>query len=129
MIKSVEVNFGEAKLEFKCLTGCEEEYSLHTLQNVLPPKMFSKIAQKKALAEVKAAGIEQLESCPFCDFAIIPGENDKIFRCLNPDCMKESCRSCKEPNHVPLRCDEVEHDAEVKTRVFIENRMTEALLR
>lgn len=91
--------------------------------------MFSKLAQKKALAEIKAAGIEELETCPFCDFASIPNESDKIFRCLNPDCMKESCRKCKEPNHVPLKCEEVEKDQDVKARTYIENKMTEALLR
>ncbi|XP_018569505.1 E3 ubiquitin-protein ligase RNF216-like [Anoplophora glabripennis] len=91
--------------------------------------MFSKWAQKKAVAEIKAAGIEELESCPFCDFAYIPNESDKIFRCLNPDCMKESCRKCKEPNHLPLKCEEVEKDENVKARTYIENKMTEALLR
>ncbi|CAH1115578.1 unnamed protein product [Psylliodes chrysocephalus] len=127
--KSCEVTLGDGKTDFKCLNHCTEEFSLLTLQKVLPPKMFSKLAQKKALAEVKAAGIEELESCPFCDFASIPNISDKIFRCLNPDCMKESCRLCKEENHVPYKCDEVEKDEDVKARVFVENQMTEALLR
>lgn len=43
--------------------------------------------------------------------------------------MKESCRECKEPSHVPLRCDEVEKANDVKMRTYIEDRMTEALLR
>lgn len=87
------------------------------------------MAQKKQLAEIKAAGIEELEVCPFCDFATIPAPGDKIFRCLNAECMKESCRECKEPSHVPLRCDEVESDKDVKARTYIENKMSEALLR
>lgn len=87
------------------------------------------MAQKKQLAEIKAAGIEELEVCPFCDFATIPVPGDKIFRCLNAECMKESCRQCKEPSHVPLRCEEVEGDKEVKARTYIENKMSEALLR
>lgn len=36
VIKSCEVNFGEGKLEFRCLNGCLLGYSLR----VLPPKMF-----------------------------------------------------------------------------------------
>ncbi|XP_050501008.1 uncharacterized protein LOC126880956 isoform X2 [Diabrotica virgifera virgifera] len=127
--KSCEISMGEAKTEIMCLNGCPIEFTLHTLQLVLSPKLFSKLAQKKALAEVRAAGIDELESCPFCDFASIPNTEDKIFRCLNPDCMKESCRLCKEENHVPYKCDEVEKDDDVKARVYVENKMTEALLR
>ncbi|CAG2064970.1 unnamed protein product, partial [Timema podura] len=85
--------------------------------------------QRKQMEEVKAAGIEDLESCPFCDFATILPNDDKVFRCLNLDCMKESCRLCKELNHVPLRCDEVEKSEEIKLRTYIEDRMTQALVR
>lgn len=98
-------------------------------QSALNPKLFSKIAQKRQVAEVKAAGIEDLESCPFCDFAAIPAKTDKIFRCLNPDCMKETCRRCKEPSHIPLKCEEVEKDEDVRRRTYIENKMSEALLK
>ncbi|CAG9859328.1 unnamed protein product [Phyllotreta striolata] len=127
--KSSEITLGKGEINVKCLNDCIEEFSIAVLQKVLPPKMFSVLAQKKAVAEVKAAGIEDLETCPFCDFASIPNGADRIFRCLNPDCMKESCRSCKNENHIPYRCDEVEKDDEVKARVFIENQMTEALVR
>ncbi|KAJ8949309.1 hypothetical protein NQ318_006734 [Aromia moschata] len=127
--QSCEVALGEGKTNFSCLSDCTAEFTLQTLQNALPPKMFSKLAQKKAIAEVKAAGIPELETCPFCDFATIPNETDKIFRCLNADCMKESCRGCKQPNHVPLKCEEVEVDEAVKARTYVENKMTEALLR
>ncbi|PSN44723.1 hypothetical protein C0J52_16651 [Blattella germanica] len=98
-------------------------------EGLLKPSIFSRMLQRKQLEEVKAAGIEDLESCPFCDFASIPPRGDKIFKCLNPDCMRESCRLCKEPNHIPLRCEEVEKPAEVKARTYIEDRMTEALVR
>ncbi|XP_025831279.1 uncharacterized protein LOC108735577 isoform X2 [Agrilus planipennis] len=127
--KSIEVAFGEGKLQFPCLSTCTSEFSLQTLQNVLNPKIFSKIALKKQVEEVKAAGIEDIESCPFCDFVSIPAKEDKLFRCLNPSCMKESCRECKEPSHVPLRCEEVEKDEDVKARIYIENKMAEALIR
>lgn len=81
------------------------------------------------MEEVKAARIEELEMCPFCDFATIPHENDKIFKCLNPECMKESCRQCKEPSHLPYKCDEIEKPDDVKLRIYVENKMTEALLK
>ena len=59
----------------------------------------------------------------------MPNEEDKVVKCLNPPCMKESCRLCKEVNHVPLRCNQVEKQDELKMRTFIENKMTEALVR
>ena len=38
--------------------------------------------------------MEDMEQCPFCDFALI-NENpaEKLFCCQNPDCLRESCRS------------------------------------
>lgn len=38
-------------------------------------------------------------------------------------------RLCKEPNHVPLRCDEVEKQGETDMRTYIEARLTEAMIR
>ncbi len=45
--------------------------------------------------EIRRADIPDLVSCPFCSFAtIIPDDDpDKVFRCMNPECLKESCRS------------------------------------
>ena len=43
--------------------------------------------------------------------------------------MKETCRACGEPNHIPLRCDEVEKRDELDMRTFIENRVSEAMIR
>lgn len=70
-------------------------------QAVLKPSVFSMMLRRKQLEEVKAAGIEDLEMCPFCDFASIPPHEDKVFRCLNPDCMRESCRYVARLFNVP----------------------------
>nr|CAD7452682.1 unnamed protein product [Timema tahoe] len=128
LVGGAETQIGDDKTVFPCLTTCEAEFSLKTLQAVLKPSIFSRMLQRKQMEEVKAAGIEDLESCPFCDFATILPNDDKVFRCLNLDCMKESCRLCKEVNHVPLRCDEVEKSEEIKLRTYIEDRMTQALV-
>ena len=40
-----------------------------------------------------------------------------------------SSRLCKEPNHIPLRCDEVEKGLELEMRKFIEEHVTEAMIR
>lgn len=39
------------------------------------------------------AEIDGLECCPYCPYAVIvDNPDDKVFRCLNPECMKETCR-------------------------------------
>jgi len=79
---------------------------------------------------VQAAGLADLVQCPACNFAtIMPDPLDKIVRCRNPECGKETCRLCQEDNHIPLTCDEVEKDSDVADRVRLENAMTEAMLR
>lgn len=96
---------------------------------VLDSVTFAKLAQRKQIEEIEKANIDGLESCPFCDFATIPDPHDKLFFCLNKDCMKESCRKCRKVSHIPLKCEEIEYDEDVKMRTYIENKMSEALLR
>ena len=68
-----------------------------------------------------------LESCPFCDYCEILAEGEKVFQCRNPECRKMSCRHCREINHAPLRC--MESSTETRSRTYVEERMTQALLR
>ena len=68
-----------------------------------------------------------LESCPFCDYAQVPRDTDKLFECQNPECQQVSCRACREANHLPLRCEE--HAMKQRLSNYVEAKMTEALLR
>lgn len=126
--RSAEVAIGNAQNGFGCLTTCTAEFSLKVLRMVLKPTVFSRMVQKRQLEEVQAAGIEDLENCPFCGFATIPHPDSTVFMCYNPECMRDSCRKCKRHSHIPQRCEEIE-SKEVKMRTFIENRMTDALVR
>uniref|UniRef100_A0A0C9QJK2 Rnf216_1 protein n=3 Tax=Fopius arisanus TaxID=64838 RepID=A0A0C9QJK2_9HYME len=127
IIKGTDTKLGEGDTHVPCFQDCGAEFSLATLQEILKPTKFSILVKKRQAAEVAAAGLEGLVSCPFCHFASIPPEGDKVFKCLNSECMKESCIQCKEPNHVPLRCNEV--GKADKARKYIEEKMTEALAR
>ena len=61
----------------------------------------------KQVAEINSAGIEGLESCPFCDFkAIVDDADEEIFWCGNEKCGAATCRKCKK---------------EVKKIFFVEN--------
>src|SRR5699024_6031984 len=79
----------------------------------------------------EAAGIEGLHECPFCDFRAIcpPVEEDREFRCFNPECEKVSCRLCNKPSHVPMTCGEARQDGHLSTRDQSEEAMSEALMR
>lgn len=46
----------------------------------------------KQIQEIKAANIEGLETCAFCDYSVILSKNIKTINCLNPECLKETCR-------------------------------------
>lgn len=66
---------------------------MNTLSVVLEPNLFSKVLRNIQNEEVKKAGLENLESCQYCTYAaIIENQADKVFRCLNPECLKEICR-------------------------------------
>lgn len=92
IVRGTELILGDGKAHVDCLLKCGSEFPLSVLQQVLPPTKFSILLCKRQEAEVMAAGLEGLVSCPFCHFASIPPPEDRVFRCLNPNCMKESCR-------------------------------------
>ncbi|XP_046338609.2 uncharacterized protein LOC124119946 [Haliotis rufescens] len=129
--RSTESALGEGKTKFPCLTGeCEYDIPLTVLQEVLTSAMFSRMLSRLQEEEIRMAEIPDLVSCPFCNFAtIMANPSDKVFKCLNSECLKETCRLCKEPNHVPLKCEEVEKQGETSMRTYIENRISEAMLR
>ncbi|XP_066255060.1 uncharacterized protein [Euwallacea similis] len=127
--KYVEVRMGDGLTNFPCCNECDSDFDVHVLQMVLPNNTFERLMLKIQSEEVKRANVDGLETCPFCEFASIPPQESKIFKCENPDCLKESCRLCRHKSHIPKRCNEIEYDEDVKRRTFIENMMTEALAR
>ncbi|KAG8281403.1 hypothetical protein J6590_059697 [Homalodisca vitripennis] len=129
ILKSTEVRIGDGHTTFPCLSDCGSHFSLNLLQNLLETRAFSKLLQRIQLDEVRAAEIEGLEMCPFCEFATIPPPETNIFTCLNPECLRESCRKCHKDSHIPLRCNEVEDDEQTRARKYIEDEMTKALVR
>ena len=76
-----------------CTGTCEHQFPLKTLQDILPANLFSLALRKMQEEELRQAAIPDLVSCPFCSFAtIMPDTVDKVFKCLNPDCLRDSCR-------------------------------------
>mmetsp|Transcript_14661 Transcript_14661/g.32933 ORF Transcript_14661/g.32933 Transcript_14661/m.32933 type:complete len:851 (-) Transcript_14661:120-2672(-) len=136
----VEIKLGEGEiLKVMCPSthGCQEALPPAELRRALPEALQGKLdkcmeeSNIQALKQISGDGAK-LEQCPFCDYVQMmdttPEEN-KVFVCLNDDCGKESCRLCKEENHIPLRCSEVEKKSQTTHRVAVEERMSEALIR
>ena len=127
------VAIGDGKSCLSCLAGeCNENISIATLEKTLDKEVFSKWVLKIQAAEVEQAGIEGIEQCPFCPFVQIINNTpdiEPIFVCQHPKCSKQSCRLCKDMAHPNLKCGQVEKDAEVEKRTYIERKMTEALIR
>ncbi|KAF6759266.1 hypothetical protein DFP72DRAFT_1102545 [Ephemerocybe angulata] len=114
--------------------GCKIVFAPSELERILPPKLFFLYERLKQQKELKDAGLEGLEECPFCDWACVievSKEEDKLFRCGNEDggCGVVSCRLCGKKEHVPKTCKEMEDDRHLDGRIAIEEAMTKALMR
>ena len=124
---------GDYKFEFKCFNdACDGEFGLQVLRKVLDSNTFSNLIQNMQKEEIKKAGIEGLESCPSCGYSmIVENPDEKVFKCSRRDCLKETCRFCKEDSHLPKNCEEMKRDKgqEDEMRKFIENRVTESMIR
>ena len=97
----------------------------------LDAKLLEVLDRLQQQSELRTAGLENLESCPFCDYAAIypPVTEDKEFRCKMPDCERVSCRLCKADSHLPLTCAEHKKEQGVSERHILEEAMTNAIIR
>ncbi|KAG1852496.1 hypothetical protein F4604DRAFT_1805515 [Suillus subluteus] len=123
---------GEHNPNIVCMdqSGCKLFFPQSELERFLTPKLlelYHRVSQRK---DIEAAGLENLEECPFCDYkCVIENEMEKLFRCENVDCGAVSCRECKKPDHLPKSCKEVESDKHLDAQHIVEEAMTRALMR
>ncbi|KAJ6547672.1 hypothetical protein B0H19DRAFT_1212188 [Mycena capillaripes] len=111
-------------------SGCKLAFPDTELYRFLTPKLMSLYERVKQTKEVEAAGIEGLEECPFCEYkCVIENEQEKLFACRNDECAAVSCRQCKQLDHLPKSCKEMEEDKTLDGRHTIEEAMTRALMR
>eukprot|EP01018_Ginkgo_biloba_P020291 Gb_03853 [translate_table: standard] len=110
-------------------SGCKESIPLSEVRRALPDDIVERYEQRQAQQAIAQAKLEDLVYCPFCNFACEVDKDVRVLECLNKDCAKASCVQCKEPSHVPLRCEEVEKKSETVVRRQIEEMMTKAVIR
>jgi len=125
------VSFEEVTI-LKCpeMGGCEKKgiFTDAVLAKCMTEENFNRYSQRSTALAAAFAGVGELVECPFCDFVVsMPNEEDHVVVCLNPLCLKKSCRKCKYVSHLPQRCDEVERDWEVEIRTQVEEAVSNAV--
>lgn len=67
--------------------------------------------------------------CPKCGSQATLPKKEKTLSCPLDSCRHQSCRTCREPAHEPLKCSEVEKTIVTEARSLIEESMTDAYVR
>ncbi|KAI0120355.1 hypothetical protein F4776DRAFT_250587 [Hypoxylon sp. NC0597] len=133
MRTQAETNIGLSKHELTCMSmdGCSAGFSLAQRNLFLDKRSRIALERIEQEAALRMAGIENLETCPFCPYAAEypPVEVDKEFRCVNPGCEKVSCRLCRKETHIPKTCAESAADHGLDARHVLEEAMSAALIR
>ncbi|KAG5635251.1 hypothetical protein H0H81_011937 [Sphagnurus paluster] len=78
-----ETLLGSHNPNIKCMdqSGCTALISTSELQRFLPPKLMELYERVKQRKELDSAGLEGLEECPFCDWAVvIENPDEKLLR-------------------------------------------------
>ncbi|OCK85963.1 hypothetical protein K432DRAFT_438909 [Lepidopterella palustris CBS 459.81] len=129
----VESQMGQSKCRPLCMStdSCDAEFTNELLKALLDEKIFVRLELMQQQEDIRAAGIQNLEDCPFCDFKAEcpPVEVDKEFRCQKPDCKIVSCRLCRLETHIPQTCEEFAKENKLHVRHTVEEAMTKALIR
>ncbi|CAK7199689.1 hypothetical protein SEUCBS139899_002372 [Sporothrix eucalyptigena] len=131
--RMAENQIGLSKYTLACMSmdGCKAGFSYDQRGLFLDQKTtvaLERIEQEHVLRE---AGIENLETCPYCPFAAEypPVEINKEFVCQNPECEAVTCRLCRKDTHIPKTCAEVERENGPSARLTIEEAMSAAMIR
>ncbi len=86
-------------------SGCKLPFPESELHRFLSEKLLALYDRVKQRKEIEAAGLENLEECPFCDYkVVIDNEAEKLFRCEKEDCGAVTCRGCKKPVRYLVTC-------------------------
>jgi TRIAD3 protein (E3 ubiquitin-protein ligase RNF216) len=77
-------------------SGCKLSFPESQLRRMLNGKLMDLYNRIKQMKEIEAAGLENLEACPFCEYkVVIENEDEKLLWCRNEECSAVSCRECK----------------------------------
>ncbi len=87
-------DIGNSQYKLRCMdfSDCNATFSRDQRLRFLDEKTIEKLERLQQQEELRLADLDNLSTCPFCDFAAIcpPIEEDREFRCHNPRC-EEVC--------------------------------------
>ena len=130
---NAETDMTSLKYALRCMdtSRCEATFSRDERARFLDAATIKKLERLQQQDDIRRAEMGDLETCPFCEYAAIcpPPEVNKIFECGNPDCLAQSCRICREMEHLPLSCKEARRENGIGERHAIEEARTHALIR
>ncbi|KAI3556934.1 ubiquitin-conjugating enzyme [Colletotrichum abscissum] len=131
--RNAETVVGLSKYEITCMSidGCDSGFAHKERSKFINDQLSQALDRIESEANLRMAGIDGLETCPFCPYAAEypPVDINKEFKCENPDCQVVSCRLCREETHIPRTCDEAAGDSAEGARRQIEEAMSSALIR
>jgi TRIAD3 protein (E3 ubiquitin-protein ligase RNF216) len=124
---------GYQKYQLNCVSidGCKGTFSKDQKDLFLDDKLVAALDKIEQEANLRLADIPDLERCPFCPYAAEypPVEENKEFRCDNPECGIVSCRLCRKATHIPKSCEENMREMGHSLRRQIEEARSAALIR
>ncbi|KAJ0327283.1 hypothetical protein COL5a_006075 [Colletotrichum fioriniae] len=131
--RNAETVVGLSKYEITCMStdGCDAGFAHKERAKFINGQLNQALDRIESEANLRMAGIDGLETCPFCPYAAEypPVDINKEFKCENPDCQVVSCRLCREETHIPRTCEEAAGDSTEGARRQIEEAMSTAIIR
>lgn len=128
-----DTQVGMLKYEMGCMdaSGCTAELSNEAVGKAIPILTFDRLALNRQQAEVRAAAIEGLEKCKWCDYQAVCDnvEKDPVFYCLNPECKRATCRKCDKDSHLPKTCEQNQRDNDLHGLHTVEEARSQAIMR
>ncbi|XP_046848260.1 E3 ubiquitin-protein ligase RNF216-like [Xenia sp. Carnegie-2017] len=127
-----EIIFGSsmASLDLVCMgDDCDHRFPYDQLKKCLSENEIEKYRERLQKDCLEKVDLPNLHSCPFCDFAAILPETERVFSCKK--CERQSCVECSVDwkEHFGKRCHEIEKKSETNLRVSYEEKMTMAKVR
>lgn len=127
---------GQNSYRLTCPGGCGDTFREPQLRLVPDTDALTdRLMRLRQENDLRIAGIDDVEGCPFCDFKTVclPIDVDFEFHCQSLTCNITSCRKCKEKSHIPDSCEEHQRkrdkDSALSHRHKIEEARSKALIR
>lgn len=113
--RQAENQIGQQRYHLGCMSmdGCEATFSRDQKDRFLDDRLKRTLEQIEQNDSIRQAGIEGLETCPFCNYAAEypPVEVNWEFECQQPECGVKSCRRCRQETHIGKSCEEAMAEA------------------